>query len=165
MKVFKRTTPQLFFAHMYPPMHVDKKTFRGTPEQLNFFRSHYLRSSTAAGSNIRKIRDLIHRHDPESLLFVFGDHGILLSNAVKFEHDKSFYVQDRYGVLGGIYPASACANIFDRAQIQPFQTTAGVARLIVQCLANDVDPFSVEYQHDHIHVNGELIRISDYLYE
>ncbi len=164
-KLFKRDQPQILFAHLIPPSHVNRKTFRRTAEQLAAARKIYELESRIAATNLRIIKDLIVSNDPDSIIFVFGDHGVYLSNVERFEDDRAFFVQDRFGVLGGIYPATACASTFDNAYADGFLTTAWVARLIVQCLADGVDPFTNDYKHDVLFIFEHRYRPKDYLYE
>ena len=60
---------------------------------------------------MRQIIDHVKNNDPEAILFVFGDHGAFQSSRLKFEDDPTFFVLDRYAILGGVYPPDRCASI------------------------------------------------------
>lgn len=151
-----RDRPQLLVAHIAPPMHVSMKSFGGTPSEMASFRKSYKRASNKAASNLKRVADFMKQNDPNSIVVVFGDHGIFLS---KDSRDMMFFVQDRYAVMGGILPADACQSYLSQISI----TTAEVGRRIVQCLAGGTDPFIVPYTHKINFRDG--IAIDKYLYE
>ena len=37
----------------------------------------------------------VNKEDPNAILYVFGDHGPYLSKSLKFDDNKTFYVQDK----------------------------------------------------------------------
>jgi hypothetical protein len=153
--IFKRDKPQVLFAHIHPPFHANVKTFsRENVADLWDFRKRYYSDSVKAGENLALIKQTIIKNDQKAIIFIFGDHGTYVSNAERraYEQDRSehkiFFVQDHFGVLGGIYPSHTCADYFDGAlEEYGYLTTTFVARLIVQCLAGGQDPFIRYYKH------------------
>jgi hypothetical protein len=164
-KTFSRKKPCLR-AHP-SPKHVNVKTFsRKDPHKFRKLQETYHRHSVAAGKNLRKLRDMIIAQDPGSIIFVFGDHGLYLATGESFRADRVFYVQDSFGVLGGIYPADTCSEYFDRALADKgYMTTTWVARLLVQCLAGGDDPMPVAYVHKLLQHNGSTLDPKEFVYE
>jgi hypothetical protein len=161
-----RDGPQVLFAHLRPPFHVQRKTFTGTVEQIDRFRRSYKSWSEQAAANIKLIQDQIFASDPKAILLVFGDHGIWLSNVTKYTDNKEFYVLDRYAILGGIYPADTCSEVFGHVNGKSHLTMPWVARSLLQCLSAGVDPFlDHQYRHEIVRTEPGQIRFADYLYE
>ena len=68
-------------------------------------------------------------------MYVYGDHGPWLSQGVSFEDNPTFVVQDRLGVLGGVYPPDACATYFDETLSKGYMTTLDGVHAILRCLS------------------------------
>lgn len=162
-EVASRTRPQFLFAHIDPLLHTNKD-FYGTSEQTSEFRRKYALAAEEAAQNLLRLTATIARIDPSAILFVFGDHGPYVSRPVALDKDnKVFWFQDRYAVLGGIYPVNTCRSTFDSAQArQRFLTTPQIARLIVQCLAGGEDPLIVSYDYKIRETNE---RYEEFLYD
>jgi hypothetical protein len=157
----KRDSPQFLIAHITPPRHTPSKEFSGTPDQVSAFRTRYAQLSTEAAANIRQIKDFLEINDPGAILFAFGDHGTWLSRRQDCSKDPTFCIQDRYAVLGGIYPSNACSDSLNAPVSDGYLTVPETARLIVRCLANGMDPFAKPYQHFPRHD----IDLKTYVYE
>jgi hypothetical protein len=159
--IAQRSSPQLLVAHHAPPQHT-AKSFTGTEPEIAAFRETYGTLSQLAAENLDQLVSLISERDPDAILVVFGDHGAWLSRVVDFKDDKTFFVQDRFGVAGGIFPADACQESFDAPIDQAFVTTPQVARMVIRCLAGGVDAFDPSYTHNPP-MTGESY--GDYVYE
>ena len=48
---------------------------------------------------------------------------------------RRFVVQDRLGVLGGVYPPDACATYFDETLSKGYMTTLDGVHAILHCLS------------------------------
>lgn len=153
--------PQVFFGHA-PPLGHTSMDFRDGPEQTPEFARRYASLSQRAASNLQRLVDLIRNQDPTALLFVFGDHGIWLSRGHDMASDPAFFVQDRYAVAAGVYPADRCAPTFAQSQSPRFTTTTEIARLIIRCLAEGSDPFTKNYGYQK---NAAGIEYEQHLYE
>jgi hypothetical protein len=164
-RLLKRKKPQAVIAHLHPPAHTDQKSFRYVADQIKAFKTKYSGWSHKAAANLRLLKAVIEKSDPNPIIFVFGDHGMHLSSGAQ-KPDPRFFVQDKFGVLGGIYPADFCSSGIDDAyKRKGYLTTTWVARLIVQCLAGGEDPF-VNPDYDHFIFTGDRsYRAEDYLYE
>ena len=103
------------------------------------FRSLYLRKSNEAGRNLAHIVRQLREKDPNGILLVYGDHGPWLSRGLSFEDDPEFVVQDQHGVLGGVYPPTACEAWFDREQAKGWMTTLDAVHALLRCLSEGQD--------------------------
>ena len=161
----KRTTPQFLVAHISPPSHVDKAIFSGTREQIDDFRELYVKESQLASTNLKRIKDFIEVNDPGSILFVFGDHGPLISWGQGYKATDPFFIQDRYAVLAGIWPPDVCSESLNAPFSDGYLTIPEVARLIIRCLAGGVDSFVGHYSHSALYKQKRVISLKEYVYE
>ena len=129
--------PRFTMAHLLLPNHTRASYRHGNEAELERFRAHYLRNIERAADYL----DRIVRHvegDPDAILLVYGDHGMLLSKDVEeFEDDPEFFIQDRYGVLGGVFPPDACAPWFDAAAAPGWMTLLDAVHAVLSCLSSD----------------------------
>ena len=70
----------------------------------------------------KRFLEHLKHNDPDAILYVYGDHGPGLSQGVSFEDAPTFVVQDKLGVLGGVYPPDACATYFDETLSKGYMT-------------------------------------------
>lgn len=162
-QVASHAKPQFVLAHA-PPMGHTPKVFTGSQKEIDTFRVSYADASNRAAKNLDDLVNVIRQNDPGAILFVFGDHGVWLSRRTPFKKQKTFFVQDRYAVLGAIYPKDACAASFDNPISKDFTTIEQVARMLIRCLAGGIDAFTPTYDHK-LNVLGPDVRFEDYLYE
>ncbi len=155
--------PQLLMVHTSTPMHTNSE-WKGSPEQLNDFKNRYLSASNQAASLLRELYSAIRSSGADSLILMFGDHGVWASRHIEFAVDPVFVVQDRFAVLAGIWPATACAETYDAQAKEPYRTTPQLVRLLITCLANGEDPYIGPYDH-RINWQGTDIDLKDYIYE
>lgn len=159
-KIYWRSAPQLLIAHIRPLGHLSQKTFRNTKEEIDEFRKRYHALSVQAAVNLQRIVDHMRESPKDTILYVFGDHGIFLSGKLPFKGNEVFVVQDRYAIQGGIYPKSACTLYFDTSK--KHLTSPEVARLIINCLSG-TDPMDPSYKHT-VRI-GRHLNLSEFLYE
>ncbi len=134
--------PQFVIASIYLPGHTDRSFQYSDTDQLMEFRDFYIGGSEAASRLLKIILEGLRANDPSGILFVFGDHGPLLSREVNLEHGGrepeeglEFVIQDTRGVLGGIYPRDACASYFDEALPQRYVTALDATHALLRCLS------------------------------
>ena len=128
--------PRFTMAHLLYPGHIANSYRRGDAAVLERFRAQYLsRIETVAGYLDRIVRHV--EEDPDAILLVYGDHGMLLSMGMEFDDDPEFFVQDRYGVLGGVFPPDACAPWFDAAAAPGWMTLLDAVHAVLSCLSSD----------------------------
>ncbi len=129
--------PQFLMAHVialghtYPGYRYDDQARRST-EIRRYTQS--LRNGSAA-RYLEAILEHLKNNDPEAILYVYGDHGPWLSRGVSFEDDPTFVVQDRLGILGGVYPPDACATYFDETLSKGYMTALDGVHAILRCLS------------------------------
>lgn len=152
--------PQFLLAHVAPPKHTNGE-FTGSEAEIKEFREAYEKASEQAAANLDRIVDFLKKNDPNSLLFIFGDHGVYLSRGSR---DTTFVVQDTHAVAGGVYPSTACADSFDKPINANFVTTTQVARMIIRCLAGGTDPFDSSYKHE-LFFRDKKLDLGDFVYE
>ena len=152
--------PQFMMAHVMVPGHTPNVTYRyGDAAALADYRVHYLAAAERAAGSL----DRIVRHveaDPDAILLVYGDHGMWVSKGVEFDDDPEFFVQDRFGVLGGVFPPDACAPWFDAAAAPGWMTLLDAVHAVLFCLSDGkgalVEPELVRQRYAHF---------EDFLYE
>ena len=144
--------PQFTMAHWPIPGHTPSSYRRGGRGEFERFRAGYLRSIETAAEHL----DRIVRHveeDPGAILLVYSDHGMHLSRSVTFKRDPEFFVQDRYGVLGGVFPPDACASRFDAAAAPGWMTVLDAVHVVLSCLSDGESAF-VEPRTYMIDISG-----------
>ena len=127
--------PQFTMAHLYIPGHTSSTYRHGDAAAFERYRAQYLRRIETAAEHL----DRIVRHveeDPNAILLVYGDHGMYLSRGVEFDDAPEFFVQDRYGVLGGVFPPDACAPWFDAAAAPGWMTLLDAVHAVLSCLSD-----------------------------
>ena len=128
--------PRFTMAHLWIPGHVPSTYRHGDAAALERYRAYYLYNIEPATDYL----DLLVRHvveeDPGAVLLVYSDHGMYLSRGVEFEDDPEFFVQDRYGVLGGVFPPDACAPWFDAAAAPGWMTLLDAVHAVLLCLSD-----------------------------
>ena len=88
-----------------------------------------------ATRDLEAILEHLRNNDPDAILYVYSDHGPWLSRGISFEDNPTFVVQDRLGVLGGVYPPDACATYFDETLSKGYMTTLDGVHAILRCLS------------------------------
>ena len=128
--------PRFTMAHLYIPGHTSGTYRHGDAAAFERYGAQYLRRIERTAEYL----DRIVRHveeDPDAILLVYSDHGMYLSRGVEFDDDPEFFVQDRYGVLGGVFPPDACAPWFDAAAAPGWMTLLDAVHAVLSCLSSD----------------------------
>lgn len=152
--------PQIFLTYIFSPGHTPPDYKHSEEEQRKKFVDRYARSSKRTVKFIQEILDFLRKYDNEGILFVFGDHGPALSRQYELAEEPVFFIQDRHGIFGGLYPNDVCQQQTHWLLNEAFATPTKVARELVRCLADGDDPFMVAPQY---RVYGEPYE--DFLYE
>ena len=166
-----RNRPQFAMAHLWTPGHAFGFRY-GDEDHLLRYRAAYLRGSLDAAWLLWRLLAHLDENDPQAILLVYGDHGPLLSAKSTFADSREFVVQDRFGVLGGVYPPSACEQEFDAAQERrAYLTVLDAVHAVLRCLSGGESPLRnipSDYTLDgwpEIVPNGHLRTYADFLYE
>ena len=147
-----RSRPQFVIAHLWMPGHTGRFNYYDKEDRENYIE-YYYRESNRAGLYLRQIIEHLRSNDPNAILFVFGDHGAKLSKGIKIEEEPVFFLQDRFGVLGGIYPRDRCAEYFDEAESKGYMTILDGVHAILSCLSGGQSAL-VEPRHDRFWGSG-----------
>ena len=87
-----RTGPQFVIAHAYLPGHTARLFDYRNREDRERFASHYEAAFNRAAIQLRQIVEHLGANDPDSILFVYGDHGAWLSRGFDVEDDPAFFL-------------------------------------------------------------------------
>ncbi len=137
-KVSANDGPQFVIAHLSVPNHVHTRLFQyDNAAHLEEYKANYIKRSKIAAGYLERIIRHLEEDDPNAILFVYGDHGPLMSNRHKFEENPEFVFQDHYGILGGVYPSDTCAAELDEASAQGYMTILDAVHAILRCLSGD----------------------------
>lgn len=144
----QKNTPQIFLAYIYSPGHTKKFYDVRVPELIEEYRELFIQGSKATADKITKIVDFIEKEDPDAILYVFGDHGAFLYKRAGygfhkelFAEDSKRYIQDRFGVYGGIYPPDRCDESLSKPYSKDFMTISQGALMIIRCLTGGEEAF------------------------
>ena len=127
--------PQFLIAHLYMPGHTAPYFRYDDQDHLDQFKSSYTRESNSAARYLEDIVAHLKHHDPNAILLVYGDHGPLVSQGMEFDEAPEMVVQDRFGVLGGVYPRDRCSTYIDAAEEQGYLTVLDAVHAILGCLS------------------------------
>ncbi len=129
--------PQFLMAHLDGPQHTFNDYRYHDQAKRNAFISRYTRSlrNGSAVRDLEAILEHLKHNDPDAILYVYGDHGPGLSQGVSFEDAPTFVVQDKLGVLGGVYPPDACATYFDETLSKGYMTALDGVHAILRCVS------------------------------
>ena len=129
------SAPQFVIAHIDLPGHTSSRFRYDNEEDKQRFRVWYRERSDRAAVHLEQIIEHVRSSDPTAILFMFGDHGVHFSRGVEVEEDPAFYLQDRFAILGGVYPADRCEEYFDEAEAKGYMTTLDAVHAILGCLS------------------------------
>lgn len=135
-----RRSPQFVIAHLNLPGHSPKIFDYRNAEDTERFVSVFEERFNSAAIWLEQIIDHLRDNDPDSILFVFGDHGAWLSRGFEVEDGPAFYLQDRFAILGGVYPRERCAPQLNEAEQKGYVTSLDVVHALVECLSDGQSP-------------------------
>ena len=163
----KTGEPQFVWAHIYAPGHVGTDFEYTDASQFERFGSAYRRSLDGRSAHILEdvIREIEENHS-DYVLFVFGDHGPLLSRNAPLDDNPTFALQDRFGVAGGVRPRDKCAAEFDEAETAGYMTILDAAHAVLRCLSGGESVLYAPRTDRHvITMHRGRFRYDDILYE
>ena len=133
-------SPQFVIAHLYLPGHAPGTFDYENEGDRAQFLARFERRFNRAAIHLEQIIEHLRANDPNSILFVFGDHGAWLSRGFDVDDDPAFFLQDRFGILGGVYPRDRCAPELDEAERKGYVTSLDVVHAILECLSDGQSP-------------------------
>ena len=164
----ERSSPQFVIAHLYLPGHAPKIFNYDSVSDRESFMARFEKNLDRAAVYLEKIIDHLRFNDPNAILFVYGDHGAWLSRGMEIEDDPEFFLQDRFGILGGVYPPDRCAAEFDEAESKGYVTSLDIVHAILECLSGGQSPLR-EPRSDRFWGGGvpedHSYKYEDFLYE
>ena len=128
-----RSRPQFVMSHIYYPGHASAEFDYHDIEERRDFTESYVAEFEEGAIHLETLIRHVERNDPDAILFIFGDHGAKLAQASDLEDDPAFYLQDRFGILGGVYPPDRCGAQFDDAESKGYVTNLDVVHAIISC--------------------------------
>lgn len=163
----KSGSPSIFVSYIYSPGHTGLNYRHTNKEMRENYPKKHAKKGIETANMIRKLVDYVDRQDGNAVLVITGDHGPWISRGISEKDDATFYIQDRYGIYGGIYPSNLCPSIMDQAQSGGFTTINTILRRLVQCLSGGQDPFvkDVDYRIREFTNKGLADRYEEYVYE
>ena len=162
----EKGVPQVLVAYVYSPGHTDKAYDHKNAGALKKYKRFYLDRSVETAEYLNRIVTFVAAEDPDAIIFIFGDHGPMLSRSTKVGEDDTFFYQDKFGVYGGIHPPDRCANSFSKPYNEDFMTPVQGAHMIIRCLSGGTDAFlKLEDYHLYEFKTNTHKRYENYLYE
>jgi hypothetical protein len=132
--------PWLTISHIAFPFHTSKHHKYDDAAQIEKFRTATHGRMPQVADHYRQIVDAIKAQDPGAVIVTFGDHGMWLTRGMSSaKPNETFstedYIEDRYGVMIGVYPADFCRNrIFEGS------STGTLVKSVIECLNGDDEP-------------------------
>lgn len=125
-------------------------------QYIKFFRTGALK----AAELIERLRSLVQNDGEPSIFIVTGDHGPRLSLFMSLDDDKTFVVQDRYGILATILVNETDCSAEQLRYYTPiFATPERILASVIRCLTHDPVRF------DSLMKFEEDFNFEDFLYE
>ena len=142
-----KSRPQFVIANLWLPGHTSARFDYENRADRESFVEGYEKNFNRAATYLQQVIEHLRANDPNSILFVFGDHGAYLSRGLEVEDDPAFFLQDRFGILGGVFPRDRCAPELDEAERKAYVTSLDVVHAILECLSGGQGPL-LEPRHD-----------------
>ena len=160
--------PKFVIAHNPLPGHPSNLFDPDDIGDREEFFDVYERNSNRAADYLESLIEHVRTRDPDGVLFVFGDHGPLLAKDLRVEENPTLFLQDRFAILGGVYPPDRCAAEFDEAESKGYMTSLDVVHAILECLSGGQSPLR-EPRNDRFWGTGvpedHSYKYKDFLYE
>jgi len=142
----KDPKPWLTISHVAYPRHTAMDHRYDNAAEVAAFRELPKTWLPDIEKNYRDIVGTIKDVDPNAVIVTFGDHGTWLTRGMDAAEPNAFFdaedfVEDRYGVLIGVYPADFCRN-----RISERSTTSVIVKSVIQCLNGDDTPTQAELE-------------------
>ena len=180
-KNINKSKPQFFMAHNINPGHTAIYKY-GNKESFDDFVNTYKNKSMIVKKEIQNILDFIKKNDPNSILFLYADHGPKLTSGMELEENPRYKILDSFAVYAGIYPKRRCdkyANYLYKNR--DFASLVDAAKVIINCLAENknaltfneeqyfMDGPEIKYFNDDKNIilgyKNEILKLNNYIYE
>ncbi|UAB88968.1 hypothetical protein I5192_17385 [Ruegeria sp. SCSIO 43209] len=164
----RQKEPQFLLASIYSPGHTGKDFFIEDEDADAAFDDFYMERSKEAQQTMKRLLDQLEREDPTAILYIFGDHGPWRSRGTwetRFAKDPEFFVHDRFGILGGVFPKGRCKTYVDLRNEQTYTTSVQGAEAILKCLTEGRYQELDQVYRINQSVDGVSDKFEDYVYE
>ena len=154
-------TPVLTFHYISEHINHTPSGFRLSDQRaLEQYIELYRTGAPKTAEMMEYLRDLIKSDGEPSVFIVIGDHGAYLSNGINPDDNKSFVVQDRYGILATILVNETdCSTEQLKYYTPSFATPERILAGIMRCLTHDPMYFDTLMKFD------EDFSFDEFLYE
>jgi len=153
--------PWLTISHVAFPAHTPHHLKYDDPAQIEEFRATTRGRMPKIADHYRQIVADIKEKDPGAVIVTFGDHGMWLTRGMhSAKPNASFttedYIEDRYGVMVGVYPADFCRNrIFEGS------STGMLVKSVIECLNGNDEPTAEDLERSRSVVYMDQTRTLD----
>ena len=146
------------------PGHAPLRDVINNDLELREYKKKFKKKSNDAYKILKNNLSVIKKSKKDSIILVFGDHGLMLSDSEKFSfnHNKMFVLEDLFITSGAYYDEKGiCNNLSDKFQ-NKFVTPIQLGRNLINCLAKK-DVFITKPDLNLVYGrinNDELIKIN-----
>ncbi len=153
--------PWLTLSHIAYPGHTTDTHRYDDVSQHEAFRETTRGRMPQIAENYRQIVATIKERDPDAIIVTFGDHGMQLSRGMDSAKPNAFFttedfVEDRYGVMIGVYPADFCSN-----RISECSSTRLLIKNVIECLNGNDNPTTEDLEQSRSVVYMDEVRTID----
>lgn len=128
----------LTLNYMFNPIGHTHGGFNNTEKENREYKKYVIEQDALLSDILVDFITSIKENDPNSIVFVFGDHGPYISRATNFEDNPEFIIQDQYGIYGAIWDFNnVCADDPNDKSDRKFSTLAIELTDIIRCLSDD----------------------------
>lgn len=144
------TEPTLLYASTYKGIgHTSSSYDHNDLSARTAYKNEFIESSKGFSQQLKTVSEVISQNDPNSILMVFGDHGMYLSRAVDFADDPEFFVKDRHLITLALRKGGhACSEPKNLDLNTTYLTPARLLFAIFQCLGEGDIITSVIFDED-----------------
>lgn len=142
--------PTLLYASTYKGIgHTSSSYDHNDLNARTAYKNEFIVNSTGFSQQLRTVSEAISQNDPNSILMIFGDHGMYLSRAVDFADDPEFFVEDRHLIMLALRKGGhTCSKPENLDLNKTYLTPARLVFAIFKCLGEgDIIP-SVIFDED-----------------
>ena len=143
LNYFKKIeNPKLFAYHLFLTRHVERGFKKNSEKNYNEFKEQYIKGYKELDLLLFKMIKFIEAKDPDSIVYVFGDHGLLINKKLNIEI-KDLLI-DQYKVQSFLFRSkNQCVNKLANTNDSYIFIYNTVVKLI-ECLAEENSFFKKE---------------------
>lgn len=134
----KKNERNFFYIHNNLPGHSNGSY--PTKEYKSIFKKQFIKRSKKSVAFLDSVVSHIRSIDKNPLIFVFGDHGMMLAGSLserEISQKLDFYISDIFSIRAAIYPDDFCFNKRKDLLKRKFNTLSSITTFILECLSNN----------------------------